>query len=579
MIDKITTLMKVERVDDIPVLMAHMQTMQVATLLDQFFATHGNWEGELSFGQVTTTWLGFILSEGDHRLSQAEPWAEQHVDTLSACWGRTVRALDFSDDRLANILDRLSDAAAWNGFEGALTGGLLRVYELAAQRIRLDSTSAKTYAGVSPDGLFQFGHSKDHRPDLAQVKISLSVLDPLGLPLTTTVVGGNCADDPLYVPEIRRVQKVLGAGGKTYIGDCKMGSLATRAYLAASQDYYLCPLGGVQMPEQELDALLEPLRRGQQKLQGVYQKKDQGTRSLIAQGYEVSVPLTAQVDGQSVTWGERRLTVRSLAQARQQAQQLDKRLQRAHYQIQRLNIRKQGKRRLDAEALQAAAVEILQQLGVAGLIRITVKTRTRERSKRKYGTRPEQVIEQSQSRVGARLDRVAVAAAKQRMGWRVYATNHPRLTLSQTVQAYRGQYRIERGFGRLKGRALSLVPLFLHTDERVVGLIRLLSLALRVLTLVEVLVRRQLAKEGTAVVGLYAGNKKRETTRPTAERLLRAFEGISLVVVRRGGQVQAMLSALSPLQEHLLQLLGQSVQVYERLVHHFSKPPLNLGET
>jgi len=579
MIDKITSLIKVERVDDIPVLLAHMQSMQVGTLLDQFFTTHGNWEGALSFGQVTSTWLSFILSQGDHRLSQAEPWAEQHVDTLSACWGKPVRALDFQDDRLANILDRLSDETTWNDFETALMGGLLRVYELPAERIRLDSTSAKTYAGVSPDGLFQFGHSKDHRPDLAQVKISLSALDPLGLPVTTTVVGGQCADDPLYVPEIQRVQKVLGVGGKTYIGDCKMGSLATRAYLACSQDYYLCPLGGVQMPEQELETLLEPVRCGQQKLQGVYQKTDQGTRSLIAQGYEVAVPLTAQVDGASVSWSERRLVVRSLAHARQQADQLDERLQRAHYQIQPLNTRKQGKRRLDADALAAAAEQIVQRHGVAGLIRISVKTTTRKTRKRKYRTRPEQLVQQTHSTVHARIDSAAVAAAKQRLGWRVYATNHPTLTLQEVVLAYRGQYTIERGFGRLKGRALSLLPLFLHTDERVVGLIRLLSLALRVLTLVEFVVRRQLAREGTAVAGLYAGNKKRETAQPTAERLLRAFEGISLVVVRRRGQLQAMLSALSPLQERLLQLLGQSVAVYERLLHHFSKPDLNLGET
>jgi len=32
--------------------------------------------------------------------------------------------------------------------------------------------------------MFQLGHRKDHRPDLPQVKISMAVLDPLGLPLT-----------------------------------------------------------------------------------------------------------------------------------------------------------------------------------------------------------------------------------------------------------------------------------------------------------------------------------------------------------------------------------------------------------
>jgi transposase len=42
------------------------------------------------------------------------------------------------------------------------------------------------------------GHSKDHRPDLPQVKVIQAVLDPLAMPLVTDVVAGGRADDPLY---------------------------------------------------------------------------------------------------------------------------------------------------------------------------------------------------------------------------------------------------------------------------------------------------------------------------------------------------------------------------------------------
>ena len=197
MIDQIIRLIKVERVDDIPVLLAQVQTMQVSALLDQFFPTHGHWKGELSFGEVVAVWLTFVASQGDHCLSHVQPWVAEHLDTLTAALGKSVRPLDFSDDRLATMLEALSEAEAWADFETALTGRLLRVYDLTPERIRIDSTSAKTYAGVSEEGLFQFGHSKDHRPDLAQVKINLSALDPLGLPLTTTGVSGECAADPL----------------------------------------------------------------------------------------------------------------------------------------------------------------------------------------------------------------------------------------------------------------------------------------------------------------------------------------------------------------------------------------------
>ncbi len=107
----------------------------------------------------------------------------------------------------------------------------------------------------------------------------------------------------------------------------------------------------------------------------------------------------------------------------------------------------------------------------------------------------------------------------------MYATDTPaeRLSLGQAVLAYRGQYIIDRGMGRLKGRPLSLVPMYLQRDDRVTGLIRLLAIGLRVLTLLEFVVRRNLAAEGVKLAGLYAGNPKRATAQPTTERPLEAF--------------------------------------------------------
>jgi transposase len=144
--------------------------------------------------------------------------------------------------------------------------------------------------------------------------------------------------------------------------------------------------------------------------------------------------------------------------------------------------------------------------------------------------------------------------------------------------AYRGQYLIERCFGRLKGKAFSLTPLFLQTESRVEGLIRLLSLALRLLILVEFVVRRQLEKAQGKLAGLYLGQATRATASPTAELILRAFQGISLTVVEIAGQVRALLSPLSNRQQRLLELLGLSTDIYGRLLQHFLKPALNLSE-
>ena len=78
--------------------------------------------------------------------------------------------------------------------------------------------------------MFQFGFSKDHRPDLPQVKVVLSTLDPSGMPVATDVVAGHRADDPLYVPAIQRVRHGLDRNGLLYVGDIKMGALDKRAF-------------------------------------------------------------------------------------------------------------------------------------------------------------------------------------------------------------------------------------------------------------------------------------------------------------------------------------------------------------
>src|SRR6266545_3856255 len=252
-----------ERVDDIPLLLAQLERMGVQPLLDEYFPTHGNWVG-LSLGWVTVIWLTHILSQADHRLNHAEPWAEKRLHTLHGCTGQRVHPLDLSDDRLAAVLQALSDDERWGNFEGALTRHLLRVYDLQAEGVRLDSTTASGYWTVTEDGLFQFGHSKDHRPDLPQVKVMLAALDPLGLPVATEVVSGQRADDPLYVPAITRVREGLGLRGLLYVGDCKMGALETRAFLQAGGDFYLCPLSELQLPPEVLEGYLVPVWTGQQ---------------------------------------------------------------------------------------------------------------------------------------------------------------------------------------------------------------------------------------------------------------------------------------------------------------------------
>ena len=87
-----------------------------------------------------------------------------------------------------------------------------------------------------------------------------------------------------------------------------------------------------------------------------------------------------------------------------------------------------------------------------------------------------------------------------------------------------------------------------------------------------------MAKTQSEVAGLYPGQATRATATPTAELILRAFRGISLTVIEIAGPVRALLSPLSQWHQRLLELLGYSADLYERLIDHFQEPALNLSE-
>ena len=560
-----------ERVDDIPAIIAHLKNMRVAEFLDQHFPTNGNWQG-LRLGWTTVVWFAFMLSEGDHRLYRVEPWGKEQLRTLRRCIDSKVSPRDLADARLATILDSLCVAARWVAFERALNQFVLRVYDLQGRVVRVDTTTAAAY--VTHAGLFQLGPSKDHRPALPQVKIAMAVLEPLGVPLTITVVAGNTAADPLYLPEIANVRQIAQVTGLTDVGDCKMAAIGTRAEIVAHQAYYLCPLSAKQMPAAELDRVLAPVLSGVLEPSAIRLPNADGaldeTADPVAIGCEYTVELSARAHaGQTQPWQERRLVVRSLACAARQEKRLRQRVARAVTEWNALDERKQGKPLLpdEAGAYQAAAA-IMAKHRVDGLVQVTVTPAVHKHGKRRDGTRPATTVRSERGRVSAAREDAALAHAVRRLGWRVYATHHPaeEMRLGQGVAASRSAYLVAQGFGRLTGRSLSLTPLFLPYAHRIVGLLYLVSIALRVLVLMPCVVRRNLQQAGTTRKGSYPGQPGRQTAQPTTEMLLSAFRGVTLSRIKIDGKLHEHLTPLNAVQKRFLALMEVPLEVYGKLV-------------
>jgi transposase len=556
-----------ERTDDIPLLLTHMQHMQLAILLDKHFPTHGLRKG-LSMGELTLVWLTHVLSQADHRMNRVQDWVGRRLTTLRGCGLVGLTPLDVTDDRLADVLRLLSDDERYRAFEQELMGHLLRVYALEASCVRLDTTTVSSYADVNEEGLLHLGHSKDHRPDLPQVKIALATLDPFGVPLASEVLSGEQADDPVYVPLIDRVHQGLERGGLLYVGDCKMAAEKTRAHIQAQGDFYLCPLSALHVPSATLAQNVEAYLATGSPLIQVVRESEAGQPKCIAQGYETLVEMEVNEGDRTIHWQERRLIIQSIDGSLAAQASLQERLAKAEKALGELMVRKQGKLRLTSRVQVEEQVQSILSSGrVEGLLQVHIQEELREQSVRAYRGKLSSPRQIWNFQVHAQRNQEAIERAMKVLGWRVYATNQqtPALGLAGAVEAYRDEYLVERNFGRLKGHPLSLGPLYVQRDDHRVGLIRLLTIALRVVTVLEGVVRHALAKQRQQIAGLFAGNPKRRTSQPTTERLLEAFNEITLTIVSRPGFVQRHLPPLSALQQQILALCGFSPAVYTRL--------------
>jgi transposase len=575
------TEIKSERVDRLPVVFAILVQMELPDLIDASYVPHGNHQG-LSVGWLVLIFLVYILTEANHKLVSVQQWVAEHQHTLERLTGQTIRPTDCTDDRLADVLRYLSQDEVWWQVEQKLSQRLIRVYDLDARGpVRLDATVAGVNHNPKQHALFKLGRNKAGGFEV-QFKLMLGVLDPLGLAVAVDVVSGETADDPLYVPLYRRIRQTLGQVGRLYVGDSKMAALDNRAAFVAGGDYYLTPLPLTGQTPLLLAELLLLVEAGQVELIPIYHPELLMTEpdpvEAIAAGFEVLREQSTRLeDGTRITWLERLLVIRSHAFAEAQSQALEQRLTQAQADLLALTPPPdRGKRQVeDPAALQQAIDLILTRQRVADYFDIQVQRQVTCRHVRPYRGRPARTEQKVRYQLSLTRRQADIDRAKQHLGWRLYATNAPgqKLNLAEAVAVYRDQYLAERNFARLKGPLLTLLPLYVQRDDHALGLIRLLTLALRALTLIEFVARRALVATGQSLAGLYDGNPKRCTAKPSAELLLTSFDNLTLFTqFQQGHLIQRSLTPLNQVQTQVLQLLGLSPNLY----HDLSAVPLVL---
>jgi transposase len=556
-----------EQVNSLPLLLGIITDMGIRDLLDTHITPHGNWDGA-SAGTVLSIWLSHILQERDHRLVTVRDWAAERVQTINALLQLTLRDTDCTDDRLATLLTLLGDPTTQAALDAALLQRWVRIYHLPTETVRLDSTSVSVYHDdVADDSLLQHGYSKEHRPDLRQFKLMLATLDPLGLPICCQPIAGNKADNGLYVPAYDAAVATLGTTAVLVVGDSKMGDLPTRGHMVAHGSRYLSAYRPAHATAEIATWVESALTQAANwvPIETLNRRTGELELDAVIWPFERAQAWLDPATQQTHTWAERVLLVRATA-----------------YQAGMRRLREQALERLTTDLLKLAREPTRGRKRYTQEADLAEVVATRIAAAKLDGV-VHTALASSQMRDGSLAWSVAAVwvdvgawqAMVERLGWQVYVTNTSaeQYDVPSLVAAYHQQPIHERSFSRLKTRNLQLRPVFLRDETRISGLVWLLCLALRVVTLTEQRLRTALQSQGAGLVGLNPASRTEVTTQPTTERVLWAFRNLTVTIVTGAGWEQRHVSSLNQTQQQILELLGLPPDLYSRL----NRPPRNLA--
>jgi transposase len=542
------TISGITPVAHLPLILGMLRQLDVAARIDDFLPLHP--DNVISAGRGGEALVLAIL-DGDHALYKVGARLQER-GMLPLLQGGLARE-SLNDYRLGQILEALF-AANLNRVFGALARKALEVYAIETPWIHQDTTTIALYgayaggeaaseqAGPEAEALVAprpaYGHSKDRRPDLKQVLLSLGVSNDGGVPLRMGLRDGNTSDSmetPVAIEECLALglkgvigivadskaysQRTLGLCLEQHIG---LVTLVPRTCLVRQE---LASWGQQQAP---LPLLVEKPGRS----------KGDAPRRWRGQSVERSVAVE-YADGRMAQAPLRFLVVHSSQLAAQRARAYataqGKEAERVAEHIRRVAARSFA---CAADAEAAIAQEEGRGQGQRGrrpqhwryhALHYRVES-FRQRQKRVRRGRPAKAAPPAEAtRYRLVVEAEACVQAEEEQGWIVLATTVGPAVCSDVQLLCTDQEQnstVESGLRWIKNPA-AITPMWLEKPERIAALAMLTVVGLLVYGLIQRQVRLYLQDQQQHVPG-----NKGPTATPTAAVVLALFTPVMMVQVQ-----------------------------------------------
>lgn len=461
--------------------------------------------------------------------------------------GEGLKAEDFNDDTLGRALDELFQAGVTEMF-ARIGSKAVEVFGIEQNYVHVDTSSIALHGGYESEAAqeaverrgavkIRHGYSKENRPDLNQVVVTLITSQQTALPLWLEVLDGNSSD-----------KKSFPATVNAYCQQLKGDDLPWFVMDSASYSEENLGLWG---DAKWITRVPETSSAAKSVIKSI------ATKEMDKQGDGYRIHAMNSEYGQVK---QRWLLVYSARLEAKEQKQLRKRIKNAGEAAAK-NLRKLRQTTFNCEADAVEAIQALNKKLKWHTIQAHYKCikRYAHRGRPAKGATPVIVGWKIQGRVLIQKERVT--DARQWLGRFLLATNEldtECLSDAEILSVYKTQAQsVERGFRFLKDPMFFADSLFLKSPARIMAMIMIMGLSLLIYALAEREVRQQLKANNETI----PDQKGKPTQSPTMRRIAQMFEGIDLLEIRLGGRlIERKIINLSQLHLKIIHLFGTEVE-------------------
>tara|TARA_B100000745_G_C20137847_1_gene390041 strand:+ start:164 stop:1777 length:1614 start_codon:yes stop_codon:yes gene_type:complete len=531
-----------ESLDHFGLVAAILRKLNVIERIDAMLPVSSSKGSKVSHGErvaaMIINGLGFV----DQPLYLSPQFFENKP--LDLLFSRPMEAAWFNDDALGRTLDAIYEYGSTK-LLAQLAHELAIEFKLYERVIRMDSTSLTLYGDYENEGFSEYamvpdyGYSKQHRPDLKQVILTVAMSGPANLPIWFECASGNTSDKSNFPRVLERMrafhQALEDAEDILYVAD---SALYAKGELDNAQWLWLTRVPNTVKCVQQSRAHTYPT-----------------TEWTRANAPDYSFQWIKSPKGAK---GQKWLLVHSQKSAVKQTQTLERQIAKAYDKAQH-----------EAAALGRGSYACVEDAArAAKKLSRGLKYHEAdwsytaiEKFDKKGRPRQGQPPDRTEYKVTLRSlseDESKVAPYRQAVGRFVLATNDASLDAEAMLRIYKGQTTLEHGFGLIKSDRFQLDHVFLKTPSRIDALMMVMTLCLLTYNIGQHHLRDELIKQDVFL----PDQKNNPTQTPTLRWIFHLMIGVH--VAYKHGELLGVVN-LHEVRVSIIQLFGKEAEEIYRI--------------